>query len=566
MTLFAYKLLYPGSMHLLRGNHETKNMNKIYGFEGEVKAKYDDKIMALFTEVFQWLPLCATVNGKVIVMHGGLFTQDGVKLDDIKKIPRQREPPESGLMSDILWSDPQPFPGRGPSKRGVGLSFGPDVTKRFLDDNGLDLLVRSHEVKDEGYLQEHDGKLITVFSAPNYCLAEDMELLTSRGFLGLDAVRSAWHEGEGSEELRVAGLDGDRFIWERPSHFILNPAQRQTMLAFSAPQNHVALLVTPEHQMYVRACGDARKEHRREPYAKRRADELLTEPALAALRIKASARDGHAEASVGDLPYHAALGLDGQEHDTAFLQLYGYWAAAGALRGELRAALLRCAEPVQARFLQEHLAVLGLLEDLDYTWRAPGLLELRSWPVDDAPAGRLCAEWFWRLGTQQMRHALLGMAVASDCAQQQALLTVHTRCARTRDDVVLAGLMAGYAARSSRSPRGWAVALSLDAQAAEPRLRTKEHVRQVTYSGRTWCVTMPHGLIWARRVERDAQGAVVNVSRPVVLGNCDQMGNKGALIRFGKDSKPVFKQFTAVKHPDVRPMAYAGNMGSMFGL
>jgi len=169
MTLMAFKLLYPGHMHMLRGNHETKNMNKIYGFEGEVKSKYDEQIMELFTEVFQWLPLCATINKKVVVMHGGLFQKDGVKLDEIRKVERNMEPPESGLMSDILWSDPQPFPGRGPSKRGVGLSFGPDITKKFLDDNGLELLVRSHEVKDEGYLQEHDGKLITVFSAPNYC-------------------------------------------------------------------------------------------------------------------------------------------------------------------------------------------------------------------------------------------------------------------------------------------------------------------------------------------------------------------------------------------------------------
>ena len=72
-------------------------------------------------------------------------------------------------MSDILWSDPQPFPGRGPSKRGVGQSFGPDITAAFLDANGLQLLIRSHEVKEEGYVVEHNGRCVTIFSAPNYC-------------------------------------------------------------------------------------------------------------------------------------------------------------------------------------------------------------------------------------------------------------------------------------------------------------------------------------------------------------------------------------------------------------
>ena len=43
----------------------------------------------------------------------------------------------SGLMCELLWSDPQPTPGRGPSKRGVGLCFGVDVTKRFLQENNL---------------------------------------------------------------------------------------------------------------------------------------------------------------------------------------------------------------------------------------------------------------------------------------------------------------------------------------------------------------------------------------------------------------------------------------------
>ncbi|KAJ6680311.1 hypothetical protein OIU79_019926 [Salix purpurea] len=169
LTLFAFKCMCPSGIYLSRGNHESKSMNKIYGFEGEVRSKLSETFVELFAEVFCCLPLAHVINGKVFVVHGGLFSVDGVKLSDIRAIDRFCEPPEEGLMCELLWSDPQPFPGRGPSKRGVGLSFGKDVTQRFLQDNNLDLVVRSHEVKDEGYEIEHDGKLITVFSAPNYC-------------------------------------------------------------------------------------------------------------------------------------------------------------------------------------------------------------------------------------------------------------------------------------------------------------------------------------------------------------------------------------------------------------
>lgn len=169
LTLFAFKCMSPSGMYLSRGNHESKSMNKIYGFEGEVRSKLSEIFVELFAEVFCCLPLAHVINDKVFVVHGGLFSVDGVKLSDIRAIDRFCEPPEEGLMCELLWSDPQPQLGRGPSKRGVGLSFGADVTKRFLQENNLDLLVRSHEVKDEGYEIEHDGKLITVFSAPNYC-------------------------------------------------------------------------------------------------------------------------------------------------------------------------------------------------------------------------------------------------------------------------------------------------------------------------------------------------------------------------------------------------------------
>ncbi|XP_012231410.1 serine/threonine-protein phosphatase 5 [Linepithema humile] len=168
-TLFGFKLLYPNHFFMSRGNHESATMNQMYGFDGEVKAKYSAQMAELFTEVYNWLPLAHCLNNRVLVMHGGLFSRDDVTLQEIREIDRNRQPPDEGLMCELLWSDPQPQIGRAPSKRGVGVQFGPDVTQNFLRINNLDYVVRSHEVKNDGYEVGHDGKCITVFSAPNYC-------------------------------------------------------------------------------------------------------------------------------------------------------------------------------------------------------------------------------------------------------------------------------------------------------------------------------------------------------------------------------------------------------------
>jgi serine/threonine-protein phosphatase 5 len=167
ITLLCFKLLYPKHFYLARGNHESRNLNKVYGFEQEVISKYDSAIYEAFIRFFYSLTLAHCINHEILVIHGGLFSKDGVTLDDIRKIKRFREVPESGIMCELLWSDPIKINGRHPSNRGVAITFGPDVVKGFLKANKLQKLVRSHECKSEGY--EIMGDVITVFSAPNYC-------------------------------------------------------------------------------------------------------------------------------------------------------------------------------------------------------------------------------------------------------------------------------------------------------------------------------------------------------------------------------------------------------------
>lgn len=174
LYLYVLKILYPTSVFINRGNHETNDMNKTYGFTDECEHKYSKKIFEAFAESFGALPLATLINRSYLCMHGGLFSDSKVKIEDIKKINRfptsgSTQPARDGIGMELLWTDPQPTNGCSPSKRGIGMQFGPDITERFCLTNKIRKVLRSHEVRMGGVEEEHNGRLITVFSAPNYC-------------------------------------------------------------------------------------------------------------------------------------------------------------------------------------------------------------------------------------------------------------------------------------------------------------------------------------------------------------------------------------------------------------
>jgi serine/threonine-protein phosphatase 2B catalytic subunit len=105
--LFALKIQYPHNIILLRGNHESRAMTEHFTFREEVLRKYDEdeSVYESFIECFEALPLSADVNGDYLCMHGGI-SPELKTVDDINKIDRFIEPPLSGFLCDLLWSDP----------------------------------------------------------------------------------------------------------------------------------------------------------------------------------------------------------------------------------------------------------------------------------------------------------------------------------------------------------------------------------------------------------------------------------------------------------------------------
>jgi diadenosine tetraphosphatase ApaH/serine/threonine PP2A family protein phosphatase len=145
-------------------------MTSQYGFSDECAERFPNKhLWNDFLDVFNYLPLAAIVERALFCVHGGI-TEPLDDVNIIDKFTRPLKMPASGLVFDLLWSDPDPeCPTFGLSARNVA-TYGAEATECFLYDNDLKYVIRAHETARYGYAMPFGdlGMVITVFSAPNY--------------------------------------------------------------------------------------------------------------------------------------------------------------------------------------------------------------------------------------------------------------------------------------------------------------------------------------------------------------------------------------------------------------
>uniref|UniRef100_A0A7S2VL61 Serine/threonine-protein phosphatase n=1 Tax=Zooxanthella nutricula TaxID=1333877 RepID=A0A7S2VL61_9DINO len=188
--LFALKVKHPNQIHLIRGNHEDSTINGIYGFRDECKRRLKeepddpDSCWNKFNRAFEFLPVAAVVEERILCLHGGI----GGHINTIKEIDEMQRPlhvaqipqtPYEQRVTDMLWSDPSDNDSvggvtlnetRDPDGTGRIVKFGPDRVEEFLDVNKpLSMIIRAHECVMDGFERFANGKLITVFSATDYC-------------------------------------------------------------------------------------------------------------------------------------------------------------------------------------------------------------------------------------------------------------------------------------------------------------------------------------------------------------------------------------------------------------
>jgi len=167
--LFVYKCLFPDNLILLRGKHECGSVSRIYGLYDECKRRAASdgmKWWRSFVQVFNHMPFACVVSDRILCVASGL----SVELPSLKAlndIHRPTDVPDQGFLCDLLWAEPDPKLRGWMDDPRDGNCFGYDVAKKFLDDNGYDMMCRS-SVVDEGYEYSGDGKLVTLISVADY--------------------------------------------------------------------------------------------------------------------------------------------------------------------------------------------------------------------------------------------------------------------------------------------------------------------------------------------------------------------------------------------------------------
>eukprot|EP00992_Anisonema_acinus_P001741 TRINITY_DN10536_c0_g1_i1.p1 TRINITY_DN10536_c0_g1~~TRINITY_DN10536_c0_g1_i1.p1 ORF type:complete len:550 (+),score=110.75 TRINITY_DN10536_c0_g1_i1:42-1691(+) len=201
--LLALKCLAPNSVYLLRGNHETVDVNtsRIYGATSFLAqcclrfgTKEGHKIASCFNGVFAQMAMAAEIDKRVFCVHGGItkphpgfsFVDDLNLLRD-RSFPRleswQMAPEETpaetrnrDIALGLLWSDPASSTARldnggfGTNPRGGDAhTFGRPAVLAFMANTGYQYIIRAHEMKQKGIRLAQNGQLITVFTSSGYC-------------------------------------------------------------------------------------------------------------------------------------------------------------------------------------------------------------------------------------------------------------------------------------------------------------------------------------------------------------------------------------------------------------
>lgn len=174
--LIALKVKYNNNFHILRGSSEDLEICKVYGLGEECKNKFGENItdsksvFRKICELFEYFPLAAVINNQILCVHSGIG--ENIKTINDMNIKKPYKLQESIIAQEVLWSTPagrENYNANNVTTKYRNKHFDEQMIKEFLANNKLKMIIRSHDVSESGVDKIYGDKIMSIFSATNYC-------------------------------------------------------------------------------------------------------------------------------------------------------------------------------------------------------------------------------------------------------------------------------------------------------------------------------------------------------------------------------------------------------------
>ena len=177
--LIALKVKHSSAFHILRGSQDDLEISKLYGLGEECKMKLGENIndsKSIFRRIcdlFEYLPLAAVINNQILCVHSGIG--EHVKTLNDLNVKRPCNLFNSPVAQEVLWSTPtgniskEDYSGNNITNTLRTRHFDENMVKEFLAKNKLKMIIRSHDISEQGIEKLFNDKVLSIFSATNYC-------------------------------------------------------------------------------------------------------------------------------------------------------------------------------------------------------------------------------------------------------------------------------------------------------------------------------------------------------------------------------------------------------------
>lgn len=168
--LLCLKVQHPSHIFFIRGYHELSFVNENDGFKAEVLKRYDQELYDDFIKLFRYFPLAAIIGSRILCINSGI-SNEIMSIDQVSITVRPCQITKLSHVYHFLSATPDSSIDRwsDPAEHG-DLRFGLSAVKEFLEMNKLQMIIRSHDIVEEGYEFPFDGdeSILTLSSIPSY--------------------------------------------------------------------------------------------------------------------------------------------------------------------------------------------------------------------------------------------------------------------------------------------------------------------------------------------------------------------------------------------------------------